>query len=205
MKKLLLFIGISLFRVLYRICTYVKRQYDKLRNLWFYYVYRKHFHYLGVGTYLHPSSYVVGVRFISIGDNTAFSEGCYITAWDTSLNNKNVLIKVGENCSFGAWNHITAINYIEIGNYVLTGKWVTITDNSHGDTDKLSLTIPPIKRSVVSKGAVVIKDNVWIGDKVTILPNVTIGKGAVIAANAVVTHDVPPYSVVGGNPAKILK
>ena len=64
---------------------------------------------------------------------------------------------------------------------------------------------PPIKRTVISKGAVVIKDNVWIGDKVTILPNVTIGEGAVIAANAVVTHDVPPYSVVGGNPAKILK
>ena len=45
----------------------------------------------------------------------------------------------------------------------------------------------------------------WIGDKATILPNVTIGTGAVIAANAVVTKDVPPYSVVGGNPARILK
>lgn len=145
MKKFLLFICFSLFHILYRLYIYVKMQYDKLRNLWFYDKYHKHFHYLGVGTYLHPSSYVVGVRFINIGDNTAFSEGCYITAWDTSLNNKDVLIRIGENCSFGAWNHITAINYVEIGNYVLTGKWVTITDNSHGDTDKLSLMSPPSK------------------------------------------------------------
>lgn len=204
MKKFLLFIGISLFHILYRICTYVKNRYDKLRNLWFYYVYRKRFRYLGVSIYLHPSSYVVGACFISIGDYTAFSKSCYITAWNTFCN-KDVLIKIGKIVVSELWNHITAINYVEIGNYVLTGKWVTITDNSHGDTDKHSLTIPPIKRSVVSKGAVVIKDNVWIGDKVAILPNVTIGEGAVIAANAVITHDVPPYSVVGGNPAKILK
>ena len=45
----------------------------------------------------------------------------------------------------------------------------------------------------------------WIGDKATILPGVTIGDGVVVAANAVVTKDVPAYSVVGGNPARILK
>lgn len=87
----------------------------------------------------------------------------------------------------------------------MTGKWVTITDNSHGDTDYNSLSIPPIKRPVTSKGPVFIGNNVWIGDKATILPGVTIGDGAVIAANAVVTKDVPPYSVVGGNPVRILK
>ena len=60
-------------------------------------------------------------------------------------------------------------------------------------------------RPVVSKGSVIIGNNVWIGDKATILPNVTIGDGAVIAANSVVTKDVPAYSVVAGNPAKVIK
>ena len=60
-------------------------------------------------------------------------------------------------------------------------------------------------RSVMSKGPVIIGNDVWIGDKATILPGVTIGDGAVIAANAVVTKDVPAYSVVAGNPAKIVK
>lgn len=92
-----------------------------------------------------------------------------------------------------------------IGNGVLTGKWITITDNSHGETDKVSLEMKPTKRPITSKGPVVIGDNVWIGDKATILPGVTIGEGAVIAANAVVTKDVPPYSVVGDNPAKVIK
>lgn len=63
----------------------------------------------------------------------------------------------------------------------------------------------PISRKLYSKGAVTIGKNVWIGDKATILPNVTVGEGAVIAANAVVTKSVPPYCVVAGNPAKIVR
>lgn len=92
-----------------------------------------------------------------------------------------------------------------IGDNCLTGKWVTITDNSHGETDYDSLLLPPNKRNITSKGPIVVGNNVWIGDKATILPGVTIGDGAVIAANAVVTKDVPAYCVVGGNPAKIIK
>lgn len=63
----------------------------------------------------------------------------------------------------------------------------------------------PSLRKVESKGEVIIGDNVWIGDKCTILQNVHIGDGVIVAANSVVTKDVPPYSVVGGNPAKVLK
>ena len=63
----------------------------------------------------------------------------------------------------------------------------------------------PLERNIVSKGEVNIGDNVWIGDKVTILPGVHIGDWAVIGANAVVVKDVRPYTVVGGNPAKIIK
>lgn len=91
-----------------------------------------------------------------------------------------------------------------IGDSLLTGKWVTITDNSHGETDKTTLEMRPQERPVTSKGPVVIGNNVWIGDKATILPGVTIGDGAVIAANAVVTENVPEYSVVAGIPAKVI-
>ena len=114
-------------------------------------------------------------------------------------------LSIGNNCSFGAYNHITCANRVTIGDSLLTGKWVTITDNSHGETDKDTLGMRPQKRPITSKGPVVIGNNVWIGDKVTILPGVTIGDGAVIAANAVVTKDVQAYSVVGGNPVKVIK
>lgn len=151
---------------------------------------------------------------ISIGEETKFGNWVFLTAWNSyycTKDNKELTQKlhpeiiIGKNCNFGAFNHITSANKITIGDGVLTGKWVTITDNSHGDTSFNTLQIRPALRMIVSKGPVVIGDNVWIGDKVTVLPGVTIGDGAVIAANAVVTKDVPAYSVVAGNPAKIIK
>ena len=142
-------------------------------------------------------------QFIHIGNNTFFGKDLYLTAWGVSNCDPN--LSIGNNCSFGDYNHITCANRVTIGNGVLTGKWITITDNSHGETDRASLEMKPTKRPITSKGPVVIGNNVWIGDKATILPGVSIGDGAVIAANAVVTKDVPAYSVVGGNPAKVIK
>lgn len=55
------------------------------------------------------------------------------------------------------------------------------------------------------KGNTVVGNDVWIGYDATILPGITIGDGAIIAAKAVVTKDVPPYTVVGGNPARVIK
>ena len=154
-----------------------------------------------------------GPKYISVGERTGFGNWIYLTAWDSfkyivdgeeEMQHFVPLLSIGDGCNFGAFNHITCTNRIQIGNCLLTGKWVTITDNSHGETDKDSLCVDPMKRPIYSKGAVVIGNNVWIGDKATILPGVTIGDGAVIAANAVVTKDVPAYCVVAGNPAKIV-
>ena len=159
------------------------------------------------GVFFPLDIFSLGEEYIYIGKGTHIGEHTHLTAWETTCagGKFNPEIHIGENCCFGAWNHITSTNSIKIGNNVLTGKWVTITDNSHGETDIDTLRIEPLLREITSKGPVVIGDNVWIGDKATILPGVTIGDGAVIAANAVVTKDVPAYSVVGGNPAKIIK
>ena len=63
-----------------------------------------------------------------------------------------------------------------------------------------------VRRTGLESGKpIVIGDDVWIGGRAVVLPGVTIGDGAVIAAGAVVTRDVPPFTVVGGNPARVLK
>ena len=143
---------------------------------------------------------------ISLGDNNSFGDNLYLTAWSKFSRNLNpALITIGSHCDFGAFNHITATNEIIIGNNCLTGKWVTISDNNHGATSLEDLQLPPLRRKVVSKGPVIIGNNVWIGDKATILGGVIIGDGAVVAANSVVTKDVPAYSVVAGNPARVIK
>lgn len=165
-------------------------------------------------SYIGKIGQIHGPGYISIGEHTGFGDWIYLTAWDTFkciIDGKEIIqhfkpdLSIGNGCNFGAFNHITCTNRILIGDCILTGKWVTITDNGHGKTDLDTLHIDPMKRPVSSKGSVIIGNNVWIGDKATILAGVTIGDGAVIAANAVVTKDVPAYCVAAGNPARIIK
>jgi acetyltransferase-like isoleucine patch superfamily enzyme len=101
--------------------------------------------------------------------------------------------------------HIGAINEIRIGDNVLIASKVFISDHSHGDTSTEHMNIAPLKRPVVSTGPIIINNNVWIGEGASILANITIGESAIVGTNAVVTKDVPPFAVVGGVPAKILK
>ena len=65
--------------------------------------------------------------------------------------------------------------------------------------------IPMMEQGNTDAEPVTIGDDVWIGRRVMIMPGVTIGNGCVIGAGAVVTKDIPPYSVAGGVPAKVLK
>lgn len=62
-----------------------------------------------------------------------------------------------------------------------------------------------IREQRATIGEVIIEDDVWIGAGAKILSGITVGKGAVIGANAVVTSDIPPYAIVGGVPARIIK
>lgn len=147
-----------------------------------------------------------GGNNIKIGNHTSIGKNCILGCWSKYKNNNyHPSITIGTNCCIGDYCHITAINNVTIGNGVLTGRYVYISDNNHGDTSYESLKLTPLERNLTSKGSVTIGNNVWIGDKVTILTGVTIGEGAIIASNAVVTKDVPPYSISGGIPAKIIK
>jgi acetyltransferase-like isoleucine patch superfamily enzyme len=161
---------------------------------------------IGKESLIGRNCFLLGGQYIEIGNNTNIGRHGVITCWD-SLNNERYTpsITIGDNCSIGEYCHITSINSIVIGNGVLTGRRVTITDNSHGTSLLEESKIIPLRRKLSSKGSVIIGNNVWIGDKVSIMPGVHIGDGAIIAANAVVTKDVPQNVVVGGIPAKVIK
>lgn len=154
----------------------------------------------------YPISKLRGEKSFKIGDNTVFQRYSILTAFRRYGSDQHTPeVSIGEGCNFGDYLHLSCINKISIGKRVLTGRWVTINDNSHGLVDGKSLITPPLLRPLVSKGPIIIEDNVWIGDKATILGGVTIGEGSVIGANSVVTHDIPPYSVAAGMPAKVIK
>ena len=163
----------------------------------------KHF---GNQSVISPPIRLLGGKYISGGNKCIFGHHGVLTAWAQFRgDNFTPSIEIGDHVNIGDYFHITAINRVRIGNGVLTGRWVTISDNAHGTTDNDSLVQIPMERKLFSKGPVVIGDNVWIGDKATILAGVTIGEGAVIGANAVITKDVPAYCIAVGNPARIIK
>lgn len=150
--------------------------------------------------------HLCGEKYIHIGENTDIHEGSTLTAWG-SVNESRFFpeISIGNNCNIGAYSHITACNKIVIGDNLLTGLNVTITDNQHGAFTEEQIDMPPIKRPLLSKGPVIIGNNVWIGSNACIMPNVKIGNGVIVGANSVVTKDVPDNCIVAGCPAKIIK
>jgi acetyltransferase-like isoleucine patch superfamily enzyme len=93
--------------------------------------------------------------------------------------------------------HIDARQRIEIGANVRIAPYSIILDSDFHDI-KDHFSDGPSR-------PVIIEDDVWIATRATILKGVTIGRGAVVAAGAVVTKDVPPYTIVGGVPAKVIK
>lgn len=151
-------------------------------------------------------AFLLGADHIEVGKNCYIGANAEITAWkcpEEGYDNPEIII--GDGCVFHRDVHITAVNSIRIGNYVLSGRRLTITDNSHGRSTLEDRRKNPNETPIVSNGPVVIGDRVWLGQDVCVLPGVTIGEGAIIAASAVVTKDVPPYCVAAGNPARIIK
>ena len=147
-----------------------------------------------------------GAEFISMGDNVVFDDSVVLTVWE-HLNNRHFSpsVVIGNNVSISDFCHISIVNALHIDSGTAIGKWVTISDNSHGNVSYDDMQLGVFEREIVSRGSINIGRNVWVGDKVTILAPVSIGDGAIITANAVVTKDVPPYCVVAGAPARVIK
>lgn len=111
------------------------------------------------------------------------------------INNPSNII-IGENCVINSCSLLDGRgSKIVIGNNVDIAREVNIWTLEHDPHDDFHKT---------KGGNVIIEDYVWIASRVTILPGVRIGKGAVIAAGSIVTKDIPPMTIVGGIPAKII-
>lgn len=149
---------------------------------------------------------IINPQYIYIGDNFRAWSEFRIEAIDNYWGKYyNPRIVIGRNVIFHADCHIGCINEITIGNNVLAGSRVLITDHYHGKTDDLNSDITFVKRDLFSKGKVFIDENVWIGEGVCIMPDVSIGKNCIIGANSVVTRSFPDNCVIAGSPAKIVK
>ncbi|MBQ8796833.1 MAG: CatB-related O-acetyltransferase [Oscillospiraceae bacterium] len=99
---------------------------------------------------------------------------------------------------------------VKIGNYCsIAPECVFLTGGGHRydslSTYPFRVKLELCENESTTNGPIVLEDDVWLGFRCTVMSGVTIGRGAVVAAGAVVTKDVPPYAIVGGVPAKLIK
>ena len=144
-------------------------------------VWKRAMRHCGRGVYLRPmSSDIKGVRNLSVGDGTSIPKGATLYCTDAPLT---------------------------IGRKVIFCPRPTIVTGDHRTNliGKYIIDVTTEEKLPENDLPVVIEDDVWCGANVTILKGVTIGRGSIVAAGAVVTQSFPPYSVIGGVPAKLLK
>ena len=159
------------------------------------------FHAWGRRSRIAPGAELVNPRLVIVGSGITIGHGAWLNAKDERGTGEPTL-RIGDGTYIGRHVQINAWREVEIGSDVLIGDRVFISDADHDFADPC---VPIRLQGDSFKGPVRLGDGCWIGIGAVILPNVRIGNNAVVAANAVVTRDVPPRSVVGGIPARVLK
>lgn len=151
--------------------------------------------YLDYGSYLHATP-----GGIELGENTIVMHGAVLHVYNFR-GLPQAHIKIGRDSLVGEYSVIRGQGGVDIGDRVYTSPFTQIIAVNHVFNDPER---PFVDQGITAEG-IVIEDDVWLGAGAVITDGVRVGKGSVVAAGAVVTKDVPPFTVVGGVPAKVIK
>lgn len=181
----------------------MKRLFNRIKIKMRTYLLRKHLGNIGLNLALGENIIINNPQCLYFGNNISIGKNTYFLPCTHYAGIEyHPKIIIGDGCCIGIRNSFAAINRIEVGQNVLFAGYVHITDHSHGYED---VTIPCKTQALISKGPIIIEDDCWLGFNCEILSGVHIGKHSIVAAHAVVTKNIPPYSIVAGNPANIIK
>jgi acetyltransferase-like isoleucine patch superfamily enzyme len=155
----------------------------------------EHGAYIDQGVYLHACP--AGIK---VGRHSLVMHGSVLHVYNFR-NLPHAGIWIGEHSLIGEYNVIRGQGGVTIGNRVYTSPMVQLVAVNHVFDDP---SRPFIEQGITARG-ITIEDDVWIGSGAIVTDGTTVGKGAVVAAGSVVTRDVPPHTVVGGSPARVLR
>ena len=155
---------------------------------------------VGPRSFIDPTAQVLGWQQVRIGHHTIVGENSWINVNQRDQSEPAVII--GNNCFLGRRNFLTAGVTITIGDYCLTGPDCHFLGADH---DSSSPFTPFSISGVPANGVIEVGTNCWFGSSVIVLKNVRIGFGSILGAGALVTRDCPPFSMMVGSPARIIK
>ena len=144
-----------------------------------------------------------GDENIVIGSDSFIGEGSELLAYRFHFERPlNSHLIIGKHVRITARCRITCAGTIRIGDDVLFGPDVFVTDHNHGMDPEAPGGYSPQNITIQN---VTIEEGVWLGQRVCVLPGVTIGAHSIVGTNSVVTNDLPPYTMAVGSPAKVIK
>lgn len=144
-----------------------------------------------------------GGERIRIGTNSVIGAGSELLVYEKHFNRPlDSKLVIGRHVRITARCRITCAGTITIGDDTLLAPDVFITDHNHGMDPEAPGGYSP--QDITAKN-VIIGKGVWLGQRVCVLPGVTVGDHSIVGANSVVTHDIPPYSIAVGAPARVIK
>lgn len=142
---------------------------------------------------------VIGIKNVQIGEGSCIGDNAWL---NVCIRDDKVRMKIGKCVLVGRQSMISTGGYLEIGDYCVLAPRVYVSDADHVFTN---IYQPILQQGATFGRSVIVEENCWLGINVVVAGNFTVGRCSIIAANAVVTKDVPPFSVVAGVPAKIIK
>lgn len=182
----------------------IPRILSKLYSIWLSYTYP--FFSLGNNLNVHYSSDIRRpvTRHIKIGNNVYIDRDVWLNI-PYIPNTRDPIIILGDYCEIGRRVMISAKNRIHIERHAIFGPNVLIMDHNHAFDD---VRTPIREQGVTDGGTIRIEEGCWLGHGAAVVCSrgeLVIGKNSVIGTNAVVTRSIPPYSIVSGNPARVVK
>jgi acetyltransferase-like isoleucine patch superfamily enzyme len=153
---------------------------------------------IGPGSHVDPTVHVLGWESVRIGANTVLSEH----SWLNVNHRADPAIEIGDHCFIGKRNFFSSGARISIGDYCLTTLDCKFIGSSHHYEDPFR---PYVTTGTLGRDTIVVGTNCMFNVGSVVLGDVHIGHGSVIGSGALIDEDVPPFSLVVGNPARVVK